>query len=244
MGFTAVAMLGAAAIGGRSQRKAAKSAAAANLEQQRRALEFQREQAEKAVASIQAGRGRLEAATGLIGTSRETLLAGQVDASQYAKRRAIEGVSRIDADLLRQGYSNNSSLAMQAKAAMYRNVMESERDLVYKYASDIAGTYQTEAQFKAQEYQSYAAEAAAYTNQSYPMVMTEAPQGNWAADYAKLAGQIGDAMSASSAASSPAPTTSPYATYEGYGGQTYYSDPVAQQSRPLSSFPGNTTSPF
>ena len=78
--------------------------------------------------------------------------------------------------------------------------------------------------------------------QSFPMVTQAGPQGNWAADAARLAMQLGGG--GPSSASMPAPTTAPYATYEGYGGQTYYSDPVAQQSRPLSSFPGNTASPF
>lgn len=149
------ASIGSALIGGSSQRKAAREAARANLEQQRRALAFQREMTGKAVDALKAGK-------------QNTFLLGQ--------RMAKQGGAAVEQRMMSRGMNPGSSMYMRAQRAMYGDVNQYMGQLESEYARSIA---------------------AAYTQQEYPMVMQQGPQGNWAADYGMLGMELGKAISSS-----------------------------------------------
>lgn len=148
MGWTAAAVVAGSVIGGQAQKSAASKSARANLEQQRRALAFQREMTQKGVEALRAGR------TETYAQGLRMMRQSQADIRESAARR---------------GMDQYGSLAMGAQRGALAQGTQAAQQLQYQYARDIA---------------------ALYGQQEFPMVMQAGPQGNWGADYAKLASAI------------------------------------------------------
>lgn len=102
---------------------------------------------------------------------------GETDLARLGMRLTKQGAGQVRQDMMNRGINPASSMYLQAQRGMMADVNNYLLDQQYNRARDKAAIFQ---------------------NQEFPMVMQEGPQGNWAADYAKLGMMMGEAWEAGS----------------------------------------------
>lgn len=98
---------------------------------------------------------------------------GATDLARLGQRLTKQGAGQVRAEMMNRGINPASSMYLQAQRGMMADVNNYLLDQQYTRARDKAAVYQ---------------------NQEFPMIMQEGPQGNWAADYAKLGMMMGEAF--------------------------------------------------
>jgi hypothetical protein len=121
-GQIAGAVIGAK-IGGDAQSKAAREAAAANLEQQKRALAFQREMNQESLAQLEGG---------------------YTDLQQLGRRMAIQGMGQVTANLMGRGINPASTMGLNLQRGMLADVNYKILDDSYMRARDRAAIFQNQ----------------------------------------------------------------------------------------------------
>lgn len=101
----------------------------------------------------------------------QALRQGRTETYSQGLRMMRKAQADIRQQAAQRGMDQYGSIALGAQRSALAQGTQAAQDLQYQYARDMASLY---------------------SQQDFPMIMRQGPQGNWGADYAKLAGAIAE----------------------------------------------------